>query len=474
VISVPAGRGLAALAWAAAIGYLLWFCEVMQSGSYDQWVAWVVVPAVAVPTVVLALRQAKEENDFSIAVVILVALIVKLLVGSLARHVVAFDVYEGQADAFAYDHHGRLVAESFRHGDFTVDVGRPIVRTGFIRLLTGYVYTAIGPSTIGGFLMYSWFGFLGLFFCYKAFRLAVPDGAHRRYARLVFFLPSLVFWPSSIGKEAWAVMGLGIGLYGAARICRRLRFGLVVTAAGVFALGIVRPHVGVVLLSAVGVGWCLSLARGRQGGPAPQLFGVALLVAAVLLLGAPTERLIAGQFGAETADQVLDIAEEQTEQGGASFDAPRVHTIVDMPGAMVSLLFRPFPYETVNELGFLAALEGLALLLAFALSWRRVVTFALRAIRQPYVALCFAYMVMFTVAFSTFGNFGILARQRVQVLPLMLVVLAMPASPGARQTGPDAALPDTDGRGARAAGRSDWRRRPRDHEQRRPSVPIAS
>ena len=31
----------------------------------------------------------------------------------------------------------------------------------------------------------------------------LPTGDHRRYALLVFFMPSLLFWPSSIGKESW-------------------------------------------------------------------------------------------------------------------------------------------------------------------------------------------------------------------------------------------------------------------------------
>ena len=35
---------------------------------------------------------------------------------------------------------------------------------------------------------------------------------------------------------------------------------------------------------------------------------------------------------------------------------------------------------------------------------------------------------MFVIAFSSIGNFGIMTRQRTQVLPLFLVLLALPAS----------------------------------------------
>jgi hypothetical protein len=48
--------------------------------------------------------------------------------------------------------------------------------------------------------------------------------------------------------------------------------------------------------------------------------------------------------------------------------------------------------------------------------------------QNPYVTYAFVYSAVFVLAFSNFSNFGILARQRVQLLPLFLVLLAMPAN----------------------------------------------
>jgi hypothetical protein len=48
--------------------------------------------------------------------------------------------------------------------------------------------------------------------------------------------------------------------------------------------------------------------------------------------------------------------------------------------------------------------------------------------------MTFLYLLGFVVAFSQFGNFGILARQRVQALPLLLVLLSMtPLLPRSRR-----------------------------------------
>jgi hypothetical protein len=38
----------------------------------------------------------------------------------------------------------------------------------------------------------------------------------------------------------------------------------------------------------------------------------------------------------------------------------------------------------------------------------------------------FAYTGLFIIAFSSVSNFGLLARQRVQLMPLFLVLLSLP------------------------------------------------
>ena len=71
-----------------------------------------------------------------------------------------------------------------------------------------------------------------------------------------------------------------------------------------------------------------------------------------------------------------------------------------------------------GESGFILAI--------FVTSWRRIVQ-ALRAVvRTPYVVLCCTYTVLFVYGFSVFSNAGILVRQRVQVLPFVLVLVCVP------------------------------------------------
>ena len=39
-----------------------------------------------------------------------------------------------------------------------------------------------GPTKLGGFLVFSWLGFWGLYLAFRAFRIAFPDDDYRRYA----------------------------------------------------------------------------------------------------------------------------------------------------------------------------------------------------------------------------------------------------------------------------------------------------
>jgi len=94
----------------------------------------------------------------------------------------------------------------------------------------------------------------------------------------------------------------------------------------------------------------------------------------------------------------------------------------------VTILFRPFPFEVHNAQAAITALES-SLLLCLTLARRRAIWHAVRHLRRwPYVAFILVYSGLFVVAFSSIANFGILARERTQLLPFFLVLLAVPAS----------------------------------------------
>ncbi len=60
------------------------------------------------------------------------------------------------------------------------------------------------------------------------------------------------------------------------------------------------------------------------------------------------------------------------------------------------------------------------------MSWKRLRNLPTMAFRRPYVLFCIVYTGIFAFAWSSFTNLGALARQRVQVWPFVLLLLALP------------------------------------------------
>lgn len=426
----PAEVWLPVAALAVVLLYTLGLVLLMSATSYRTWGAAVFGPALLLGSVPLLRRVARDEEDPRFFWFLFVALAVKL-VASLVRYLVNNELYDGVADAGVYANEGERLAEAYRQGNFGAELGRDVPGTGGLRLVTGLLFAVIGRTDLGAYMIFSWWAFWGMVGFYRAFRIAVPDGDRRRYALLVFFLPSLLYWPSSIGKDAWMLMGLGAAALGAARLLARRPHPYPLLAAGLAATTLIRPHITVLV--------CVGLVAAYLFRPRPErrpLFGPLGKPAGILLLAVMSVVLVleAGEFlgveeeGVAGVTQVLDETAEQTGQGGSEFEAVNARSVTDVPAAVIAVLFRPFPWEANNGQALVASIEGMAMLGLLALSVRRFRTLRQLLRRNPYLVLVLVYTLLFCVAFSSFGNFGILTRQRIQLFPFALVLLALPRS----------------------------------------------
>lgn len=427
----PPPRGLPILLVLAVGAVAAGFAWLMENRSYDTWAVIPVAVGLVAISVPLLRRAAANEADPRIGQLLWWALGLKLL-AAVPRYVVAFGVYDGSADANAYSRIGAGLARQFREGDYTVDLGKQVQGTGFIEILTGAVFTVTGATILGGFLVFSWFGFWGLYLLHRAFVRAVPDGDHRRYAALVFFMPSLLFWPSSIGKEAWMCLGIGAVAYAASRLLTGARGGLLLLAVGSLMLGMVRPHVAAILGFAVFVGFLLR--RAPEG--ASIFFPIAKLAVIVVLglgmvyaVGQLEDFFGVDDFNHDAVQTTLTDVQRRTGQGGSQFAEQDTGTDLNpsrFPEAFVNVMFRPFPWQATNAQSLFSAAEALFLFGLLVTSWRRIAAGVRSLLQRPYLVLCGVYTVLFVYGFSAFSNAGILVRQRVQVLPFVLVLVCLP------------------------------------------------
>lgn len=421
-LSAPAAVGLAAIA--LYVGVLAW---AMANHGYEVWGSLIVVPLVIAANVPLLRRAGRTEPEQWFGIFLLVAFGAKVL-GSFVRYWMIFGVY-GFGDATGYLGYAARQSELWREGFFIW--GDPyngmFVGTHFLRLVTTAVYTVTGPSPTAAFVVFASLSFWGQYLLYRAFRISLPEFDHRRYALLIFLLPSLLFWPSSVGKEAWLMLCLGAVALGAARLYRHDLGALPLLLAGLVASAMVRPHITAIAAAAVLAGVLFRPSEGRALGGLTKLAAVAVLVVATISFAdRAAEYIGVEELSVEGVTAAVEEAGDNTEQGGSEFTPVPLTSPLGIPAAFVTVLFRPFPWEANNLQALMASAESLVLLGLIALSWRRFGTAARYFRENPYLVFAAVYTVLFIWAFSRFGNFGIIARQRVLVMPFVLILAAFP------------------------------------------------
>ncbi len=430
-----------AIALVAVTAILVILAYAMNHTSYTVWGGFWVSPALLILSLPVAYRAARLDGD-ALGRIVLIAAVLKVFVAPLGRYWMAYSLYDGVADATRYHEAGQALAPLFRHGVYS-DLGA-ISGTRFLEILTGHVYAAIGPTRLGGFIVFSWLSFLGLYLFYRAFRTAYPDGDGRRYALLLFFFPTLLFWPSSIGKEAFMVLALGAAALGAAQLLAGRLRGLVSLALGLAGAAVVRPHMALIVGVGLVVAAPIAVVRGgadRAGRQRSRLGATALLL--VLLLGGSTLIGVAQSFfhldslNTQSAQEQLDEVTRRSGESGSTFARYSPNNPGGFALSAVTVLFRPFPGEVPNAQGMVTSLECLTLLGLCCLGLRRLVRLPRETVRRPYVAFALVYTCAFIYAFSSIANFGLLARQRAQLLPIAFVMLCIPRP--RRAHGPDVA-----------------------------------
>jgi len=429
----------------AGLGAIVSFFTVLthaaNSWDYERWMVLVLAPLLfVIGAAIIAAVTRRDETRLT--GLLLTALAVKMA-ASFVRYFVSFSLY-GSGDSLRYDTIATEIANQFHRGESTLSSLLPVDQgTPFVDEFAGLIYAAMGPSRLGGFLVFSWIGFWGLFLFHRALLVGVPAADQRRYTMLVCFLPSLVFWPSSIGKEAVMMFSLGCCALGAARVIERRRGGWISLGAGLVVAYMVRPHVGVVVLAGLIVALMFRRRPGRSPvfGPVGRVVTVAVMVAVLaFVLGRAVDRLLPYQAqhatGIGAVGAVLDRAEAGTDDGGSQIDRPSPNNPLEYPKSSFTVLFRPTILEARSLSNVAAGLETTGLLACFVLGWRRLRTAASSAFHQPYILFCLVYTAVFTFAWSAFANLGALARQRVQVWPFLLILLALPLALGARDARP--------------------------------------
>jgi hypothetical protein len=297
------------------------------------------------------------------------------------------------------------------------------VGTAFVLRLTWVLMRVVGESFSGLSVVFALLAFSGacLLF-YAALRQRATIDSSLLLVLLLFF-PSFVFWSATIGKEAPIVFSIGLFSWGLSSVLAKGLRPLYLLSGGLGLLGcmMIRPHIAAMLAVASFSAFTISSPRRSPLGLLGRFGGIGLLGFGLVYV--------------MTSAQAFLRLEEVSIASGTVFMTERIG-ITNVGGSALGIaalgerlslgpffLFRPFPWEISSPMALLVSIEGLFLLWLFW-SRRRSLKVALRsALRDPYLLFQLIFVIGFVVAFSSISNWGIIARQRVMIYPMIFFLL---------------------------------------------------
>ena len=314
-----------------------------------------------------------------------------------------------QADSIGYYKRSLTFDWSISLGTDSVDAFSAIFSQG------------LGFSYLGLFLVFNIIGFIG-FSAFYAVLSYITLGAPSyitRISTVIIFLPSVSFWSSALGKDAFSFMSVGLALWASLDLKRYI--WLMVFA--IVLMLIVRPHMSGLMVIA------LSLALFFQPGASPvQRFLYSLVAAGGAILLVPLALSYAGVGGdAQVSDLVEYIEQRQKENldGASSVDINNMSLVVKL----FTYFFRPLPFEAHNFAALAASLDNVVLLLMLFLSLRLVLkrkNFQTDIDKSGRIFLWTYSFSAWVILSMTTANLGIAMRQKWMFAP-MLIVLTLSA-----------------------------------------------
>ena len=155
---------------------------------------------------------------------------------------------------------------------------------------------------------------------------------------------------------------------------------------------------------------------------------VAVAVAVSVLV---TERFVHAAGGSSLTGTLAKVGANNQGVGfgfGTS-NVPYSTNPLYFPRDVYNVLFNPLPFTAHSVTQLIASVENTVIAVAIIMSLPNLrLIFRASAVR-PYVATALIYCVAFLYVFAALGNLGLITRERTLMLPMLLVLLAIPIAP---------------------------------------------
>ena len=267
--------------------------------------------------------------------------------------------------------------------------------------------------------------YVGLVAVYVIYRAAVTFIGREdiRIFLTIALFPSILFWSSILGKDPFVLLGIGLFVFGAVGWhTKGYSKYLLALVAGIAILGGMRPWLVPIFLMPLVLVYLLGPSHTLKKVCFTAIAGTAV----VWITTAFFDSFLVDGF-AELFLLIDEQARVGAEFGGSGqvIDADLSNPIAAlafMPLGAFTALFRPLPGEVLNLLGTLAGLENVLILVLLI---RALMRGRWEHLRKPLIAAGVALILVWAAVygFISYQNLGTAVRFKLQVLPILLLLL---------------------------------------------------
>lgn len=301
-------------------------------------------------------------------------------------------------------------------------------------------------SYVGTSLVLAFFTFLGMWMLFRTMVDIFPKYP-QQIAIGVFFLPSVFFWGSGVLKDSITLAMLGALTYCLYNVFLKGRNVIILSAIGFFCAYFIFHIKEYILYSFIPLAlfWVGMTYLHRIGSPLARTAFGPFVLAIFIFSGFQLTTVISSESDRYAINKVFDtaslvskdLASEYYYSGGTGskynigqFDPSPLGLLTSFPVAISYTFFRPFLWEYINPIVYLASIESAFVMFIFIQAIRRsgLRDFFSTIFGHPFLLFAFVYSLFFAYMVGmTSGNYGNLVRYKIPCMPFFMTSVLVAA-----------------------------------------------
>lgn len=287
--------------------------------------------------------------------------------------------------------------------------------TIFLIHLVQWLKSQIGGTYLDYFLLFQAIGVWGIALLVRTLEelTIVLDEPWPPLLTILIMMPGMFFWTSAIGKDAPLFFACTLAVWATMALSRRWAW----LAVAVVVMLLFRPHVALVAMISV----ALALVAGRGVSMASRVLLVGISIIAVIALAGTVQASL--RIDLSSVSSIASYVEDQTAVFANASGTGGELVTLPLPLKLVSLLYRPFFFDSGGIFGLIASLQNIFMVYATFLLIREFP--AWRAMFRESLPIRFAtifLMAMILMLSVMYYNVGLGLRQREMFTPALYLI----------------------------------------------------